>query len=155
MKFAIGIHVNSQKGINDMENYFSNARNGDKVFHIIHEWGTITGTADDSFIARFINKENTLIDLSFWSDGRQFRSDKNPSVFWNEVKIVPPPKPKRKAEKTIAGWINIYPNSTCDNDLVATSYSLYKSLEIANQNAQKDKRLGEAYHVTHKYTIEE
>jgi hypothetical protein len=41
-------------------------------------------------------------------DGRFTVHDQYPTLFWDEIKIIPPPKPKRKVKKTVEGWANIY-----------------------------------------------
>lgn len=140
-----------------MENNLSEVRVDDKVFHTTHGWGITTETIENSFRAVFTDRNNTLLSLWIYFDGRCKELDTNPSVFWDEVKIVPPPKPKIKVEKTIEGWVNIYPNDPvyCYKDVGARASHLYKSSELADENANKEKRLGEAYYIIHKYTIEE
>ena len=33
-------------------------------------------------------------------------------LFWDEVIIIPPPKPKRMVTKTLEGYVNVYPTHT-------------------------------------------
>lgn len=134
-----------------MENDFSNIKIDDKVYHVVYGWGTVMEIATDTFEAKFANYKREW----FWFDGKSNRTHPNPSVFWDEVKIVPLPRPKRKVEKTIEGWLNIYPNDTSYKEINARSYDLYKSPELADKNANKEKRIGEACYIIHKYTIEE
>ena len=141
----------------EMENDFSNVKVGDKVFHILHGWGEVTMIDNERYTPKYfrVRFEGIAESLSFWKNGRGTMCDKNPSVFWDEVKIFTPPKPKRIVEKTIEGWINIYPYSEDDIDIVAKSCNLYKSSKLADQLALIEKRIGDAYHVIHRYIIEE
>lgn len=146
MKFAIGIHVNLQKGINDMENDFSDVCFGDTVFHIRYGWGIVKCVEGRTFRVKFTNTNHAEY---FFFDGRTNVSDVNPSIFWDEIKIVPPAKPKRKVEKTIEGWINIYGIGS------STGAYLYTTKEEADRYASSSgNRLGEACRIVHKYTIE-
>lgn len=130
---------------------FSDVEIGNRVFHIAYGWGTVGQISTDTFKVTFINGAEEW----FWFDGKSNRTHYNPSVFWDEIKIVSPPKPKRKVEKTIEGWLNIYPDPMIDKTIVASVRYLYVSQEIANNVADIFRRLGEACHVTHKYTIGE
>lgn len=65
---------------------FSNAKVGDRAFDILRGWGTI--------IAIKLNQEypiyfNADIDsfCTFTLDGKRDKIDKNPTLFWNEVKL--------------------------------------------------------------------
>lgn len=137
-----------------MENNFSGVRINDKVFHVIHGYGTVVGVVNNSFKAEFINKGNILFALWFLFDGKLNSLDRNPSVFWNEVIIIPPSKPKRKVEKIIKGWLNLYPSHIIEkNTIVANSSFLYQSERDADERSKN--RLGEAVLITHKYTVEE
>ena len=141
-----------------MENDFSGVKVGDKVFHVMHGWGTVVETSFNSFCVTLTDRpdRNYMINkIPFWLNGKVNLIDKNSSVFWDEIKIIPPPKPKRKVEKIIEGWMNIYPNSTTDKDIIASTCYLYVSQEAANREAYTLERIGEACHVIHKYTVEE
>jgi len=138
-----------------MENDFRKARIGDKVFHIMYGWGEISELNSNTFGVVFTDKNNKRITSWFFYNGKSDSNYINPSVFWDEAIITPPPKPKRKVEKILEGWLNIYPNKTCNNDLSAMCYSLYKSQDLADKTARKERRIGESCYVIHKYTIEE
>jgi len=137
-----------------MENDFSDVKADDKVFHVIHRYGTVVEVLDNSFKAIFTDQNNTLLTLWFFFDGRCNRSEKNPSVFWDEVKITPPPKPKRKVEKIIELWLNFYKNNDIDAKTPVRFYH-YPTKEKADEMCDKFSRLGDACHIIHKYTVEE
>lgn len=71
----------------ETKNYvFKNAQVGDRAFDILRGWGTI--------IAIKLNQEypiyfNADIDsfCTFTLDGKRDKIDKNPTLFWNEVKL--------------------------------------------------------------------
>lgn len=136
-----------------MENDFNNIRIGDEVFSIMHGWGKVIQLSNivKSFYVRF----NNGIDRWVWFDGKTDQSHLTPSVFWDEVKIIPPTNPKRKVEKIIEGWINIYPKFITSKEIIASICYLYTSQKDADNNANISKRLGDAYYVIHKYTTEE
>lgn len=94
---------------------FSNAKVGDRVWSR-HGWGTIK-------IIDKVDVElpiNVLFDVgNYWYtiNGKQFKTDIQPSIFWDEIKFEIPPKPKRKIKKE--GWVNIY-KSNFVSDLYLT-----------------------------------
>lgn len=134
-----------------MENDFSEVCSGDKVFHVMYGWGVVVAVEKATFRVKFSNE----IQDYFWFNGKTNQSNYNPSIFWDEIIIIPPPKPKRKVEKIIEGWLNIYPNTSGDDDVVASSCHLYKSQKLADSLTDKTRRLGDAHHIIHKYTVEE
>ncbi|MCR4334332.1 MAG: hypothetical protein NUV47_01205 [Patescibacteria group bacterium] len=153
MKFAIGIHVNLQKRIYKMENDFSSAKVGDTVWDsqkgsgIIKEIN-INPDNPESGYPIGVKIGNDYINYTIKGYNRKF--DTNPSLFWDVIKITPPPKPKRKIEKTIEGWINIY---SIESSIGAY---LYRTKEEADTHVScSGNRLGEACYIVHKYTIEE
>ena len=76
---------------------FDDAKVGDKVWSVANGWGKITGVdnSDNYPIEVTYDNENWA---SYKSDGREFSSEPNPTLFWDEVKIVPPERPKEKCE---------------------------------------------------------
>lgn len=77
---------------------FDDAKIGDRVWHIQFGWGEIilAGMPDPTGVrghikAKFEKEEE---DRYFWLDGKRFTSDKSPTLFWDEVKIDPPERPK-------------------------------------------------------------
>lgn len=77
---------------------FRDAEVGDKVWSLYKGWGVIIGIKEG---AKFpIEVGFGLSGNEYYSvDGKLWNSDLNPSLFWDEIKIVPPPPPKRKAIK--------------------------------------------------------
>ena len=65
---------------------------GDRVWHILLGWKTVSRIVPDA-----ANPIRTG-GYSLNSDGHESDTDKNPSIFWDEVHITPPPKPKPKPE---------------------------------------------------------
>lgn len=150
MKFAIGIHVNLQKGINDMENDFSNVKIGDTVWDSQRGSGIIKEVLIGSDKDYPIGVKIGCDCIYYTTKGYNRKTDINPALFWDVVEIVPPPKPKRKIEKIIEGWINIYGVGS------STGAYLYTTKEEADRYASSaGNRLGEACHIVHKYIIEQ
>ena len=70
---------------------FENSEVGNKVWDIRHGWGIITFI--NTINAYPINVSFGNEDESFTIDGKEFESDLYPTLFWDEVVIVPPSKP--------------------------------------------------------------
>jgi hypothetical protein len=71
---------------------FENVTVGDRVWSMQGEWGIVDKIEEGSLlplIVRFDNGEIHLYDLS----GKFFNRDKNPTLFWSEVKFEIPPTP--------------------------------------------------------------
>ena len=61
---------------------------GDRVWHILLGWKTVSRIVPDA--AYPIRTGGYSLN----SDGHESDTDKSPSIFWDEVHITPPPKPK-------------------------------------------------------------
>ena len=61
---------------------------GDRVWHILLGWQTVSRIVPDA--AYPIRTGGYSLN----SDGHESDTDKSPSIFWDEVHITPPPKPK-------------------------------------------------------------
>ena len=61
---------------------------GDRVWHILLGWKTVSRIVPDA-----ANPIRTG-GYSLNSDGDESDTDKNPSIFWDELHITSPPKPK-------------------------------------------------------------
>ena len=72
---------------------FEDAKVGDRVFHYKYGWSTITNIKKESSYPIIID-----YDFSYTYNGFAEKTDSNPSIFWDEVKIVPPSKPLPKLE---------------------------------------------------------
>ena len=93
-----------------MSSYFDGVKVGDRVWsYDKQKWGTVTGTHCDSSFPIVVNfsdvidevlPENMAELFPFSYTGRgPYQTGQ--TLFWDEVKITPPPRPKRKVEKTI------------------------------------------------------
>ena len=67
---------------------FEDAKVGDRVFHYKYSWSTITNIKKESDYPIIID-----YDFSFTYEGFTDKSDKNRTLFWDEVVITPPEKP--------------------------------------------------------------
>ena len=72
---------------------FEDAKVGDRVFHYKYGWKTISHIKEESSYPIIID-----YDFSYTYNGFAEKTDSNPSIFWDEVKIVPPSKPLHKLE---------------------------------------------------------
>jgi hypothetical protein len=87
---------------------FKDAKVGDRVWSITDGWGTIYNIDTDSEWPVKVKFEN--VKDSFDYDGKEHKHECNPTLFWDEITIVPPPRPKRKVVKKGTVYLNIYPN---------------------------------------------
>lgn len=78
----------------ETKNYmFKNAQVGDRVWDFVLGWGTITlikEKSDFPLTVMFDCKEDYYI---YTLEGKEFRSDLHPRLFWNEIKFEVPEKP--------------------------------------------------------------
>ena len=72
---------------------FETAKVGDKVYHYRYGWSTITNIKKESNYPIIMD-----YDFSFTYEGFADKSDKNRTLFWDEVVITPPEKPLPKLE---------------------------------------------------------
>ena len=71
---------------------FKDAKVGDKVWNIRRGWGEIISTEWSNLhpiLVEFLNSKNA----SFTTEGKEVPGDINPSLYWDEFRIVPPKKP--------------------------------------------------------------
>ena len=61
---------------------------GDRVWHILLGWKTVSRIVPEAAYPIRMG------GYSLNSDGYESDTDKSPSIFWDEVHITPPPKPK-------------------------------------------------------------
>lgn len=86
---------------------FKDAKVGDRVWSVTCGWGTIDygkWSATYPLHVQFDIHRAKIYTLDGYSD----LSDTGPSLFWDEVKITPPPRPKRMKKVNKTGWINIF-----------------------------------------------
>ena len=84
---------------------FRDAKVGDRVWWFPLGWSEIIDTNKDMGILAKSPQGNVCW---FLFNGRLASNDIYPTIYWDEIQITPPPKPKRKVKKTIEGWANIY-----------------------------------------------
>jgi hypothetical protein len=90
-----------------METTFENARAGDRVWSVGYGWGTVESVSKGVYPV--VVSFDCGIDVTYTFSGMP-RSSGLQTLFWDEVKIEAPPRPRRKVMKTIDGWANVYPN---------------------------------------------
>ena len=81
-----------------MTTTFETASIGDEVWCVSLGWGAITDiiqTDDYPIVVRFDTRK---LD-TFTMEGRLYKDDLNPTLFWSEVRIVVPTKPRPKLNK--------------------------------------------------------
>ena len=86
-----------------MTNEFTKEDIGKKVYCIRNGWGimkALTGGTKYPFIARFARNGEGWTE-AYTAEGCYMTGDENPILFWDEVKIIPPPRPKQKTKKEI------------------------------------------------------
>lgn len=87
---------------------FRDAKPGQKVWCVLNGWGVIKSINKSWGFPVRVYFEHIDYEVGYTYDGKLFDNNKNPCLFWDEIQITPPPKPKRKVKKTIEGWANIY-----------------------------------------------
>ena len=82
------------------ETTFENAKVKDRVWSVEFGWGTVDSVHP---YIEVIFQNNQM--YRFNSDGSRFFTLKvNQTLFWDEIKIVPPERPKRKVLREIERW---------------------------------------------------
>jgi len=84
-------------------NEFTKEDIGKKVYCLRNGWGIIIAFADKvkyPVIVRFTRDGEGCTEV-YTVGGHYLAGDVNSSIFWGEVKIIPPPKPKQKTKKEI------------------------------------------------------
>lgn len=74
---------------------FKDAKVGDKVWSLLFGWGKVVRFGDYPYVKYPVEVEHDTGTNQWYSTAGQRRDDQNPTLFWNEVKIVPPPKPAK------------------------------------------------------------
>ena len=93
------------------ETDFRSARVGDKLWSPRYGWRPI----------RKLDESCSMFPLCMslecgcqWirMDGKMKSRDIHPSWFWDEIKIEPPPRPRRLVKKFVEIWVNRYQNKS-------------------------------------------
>jgi hypothetical protein len=84
---------------------FRDAKVGDRIWNVVQGWGEVIQIDNDPIYPLGIQFENGITE-KFTLDGKGNRRDKYPCLYWDEIQITPPPKPKRKVKRTVEGWVN-------------------------------------------------
>ena len=131
------------------EAMFKDAKVGDKVWSVQEGWGEISqvdlGCEWPVMVEFQKGRQRT-----YAFDGREYPDHQHPTLFWDEVKIDPPPRPKRKVKRVLEGWVNIYPAEGWEGLHVSNSYP---SRAIAAK-AQGPDCVGQ-HHIRHEWEVEE
>lgn len=95
---------------------FENAKVGERVWSSRYGWGEIYNIfKDDHYPLEviFIIEPNLFRTLStrYTSLGKCCVTDLTPELFWDEIKIISPQKPKKKVIKTIELYANYHPTT--------------------------------------------
>ena len=109
--------------------YLEGIKVGDKVWEYLSGWGEVLQvyTGDCDYPIKVSFGDGCYDDYDF--NGRNYR-EKNPTLFWDEVKMTPPPRPKRKVKKKF--WVNVYQKvDGCDHEYSLGSETLYNSEDEA------------------------
>jgi len=97
-----------------METTFENARVGDRVWSVEYGWGTVESVSKGVYPV--VVSFDCGIDVTYTFSGMP-RSSGLQTLFWDEVKIEAPPRPKRKSVKTVEVWMNLYPRGKATTHL--------------------------------------
>ena len=123
------------------ETTFENAKVGDRVWSVEFGWGRVDSVHPYKEV---IFQNNQM--YRFNSDGSRFFMLKvNQTLFWAEIKIDPPERPKRKVSQVVERWAVF-----TDDCEVALSYTHKKNAED-----YASMRNGKVVRLTGTYEVEE
>ena len=94
---------------------FKDAKVGDRVWSDRWGWGQVTeirsiNSTEYPILVEFnVNGRHQFNTYTF--SGRDYIHHIHPSLFWDEIAIISPPKPKRRVKKVLEGWVNMYIHS--------------------------------------------
>ena len=126
---------------------FENAKVGDRVWSVEFGWGVVVDKKKDVFYVNFTKRTYTKENVFYSFDGKAFKIERsNQTLFWDEIKIVPPARPKRKVVKTVERWAVVYVD---DDNGTATFHEKDVAKIIAQQTGSR------VVHLTGTYEVEE
>jgi len=89
---------------------FKDARVGDRVWSMKRGWQEVVEIRPNAIYHIILKTFYGFVTITF--DGKESVNDLLPTNFWNEIKIDPPPRPKRKVKRMTNGvWVNYYPST--------------------------------------------
>jgi hypothetical protein len=69
---------------------FEDAKVGDRVWSLRYGWGEVSEENVSDVVTTMFNGE----EKCWFTNGKRLSSDLNPTLFWDEVKIISPERPK-------------------------------------------------------------
>ncbi len=133
-----------------METTFENIKIGDKVWSLFHGWGrVIEFSAFKQLGIEFGEERNYFLwfEVSGTLKGSVYHRQ---VLFWDEIQIVAPPRPKRKVKKQLEIWANIYPGEEW-----SPHWYVYSSKENADLFQKSDKSRIDCIQIIGEYEVEE
>lgn len=133
---------------------FKDAKVGDRVWSMVSKWGHIESIDGDFIKVRYDAGGYDEYTPEGCYPGYYQRGIPFPILYWDEVKITPPPRPKRKVKKSMVGYVNYYSDGLL-------GCSIYSTREVANKKATVTEvtsslyRIGEAIKIVHEWEEEE
>jgi hypothetical protein len=128
-----------------METTFENARAGDAVWSLEFGWGEIAAIVKGSGYPVCVRFDDDDRLEKYLFDGKIYRH-RNQTLFWDEIPIIAPPRPKRLVTKTVEGWGNVYPGGRVE----AIYISHKQALDFASHEA-----VAKGVKLTGSYEVEE
>jgi len=85
------------------ETTFENAKVGDKVWSCVYGWGEIKTIITEMKYPISVKFKRSNYTISYNWNGIRIPTE-NCTLFWDEINMTPPERPKRKVKKVIQGW---------------------------------------------------
>lgn len=129
---------------------FKNAKVGDRV------WSSRTGWTKIVSVNEGFNYPIETEEINSYTHGGLYKiTDMLPTLFWDEVKIIPPPKPKKKVKKFISGWLSLFEGTNGNLILGDKLYEReHQQGYILDSPGRYCKFLGQTL-IRHEYEVEE
>lgn len=107
-------------------NDFHDAEVGDRVWSSVHGWGEVVGIGNVELMPSIKVRFKLCTACWFTLDGRS-NVTQNRTLFWDEILMVPPPKPKKKVK--VRQWV------ICDNGNYRVTSNKYAGYEHFHSNS--------------------
>lgn len=115
-----------------MADDFTKAKPGTRLYSTAHGWGEVNYVQHQSGYPITMDFPY-LISQTFTATGRLYDIPDAPQVlFWDDPKIVPPPRPKTKVKRWIAAFYNK------DGQVCVSGINMYPTLYSSKQDAEDD-----------------